>query len=289
MISSAMQARYKQAVVPILSFLIDMQLAISSWDALDEMVAAWVEHAYAEGEQKSLVSNGLAGLQFFLPRTVGRLKLSWKLAKIWQRLEPPLRVLPLSPLLVRGFAGAAVYMGFVAEAAALLIGFDCMLRSGELYNLKIGDITFLQNKAVLCLGQSKSGKRSGTSEMVVVESALAMTWLKKACRQAKKGEKLLFRGDRFFRKLFYELVQFFEVQGLLTVYSLRRGGATWNFLHHGSMEKTLLRGRWSSTSTARIYLQDATATVSHLQLTQAQRSQLLTASNNLTAEARQVK
>ena len=153
------------------------------------MVAAWVEHAYAEGEQKSLVSYGLAGMQFFLPQTVGKLKLSWKLAKVWQKLVPPLRVLPLSPVLVRGFAGAAAYMGFVAQA--LLIGFDCMLRSGELYSLKIGDITLLRNKAVLCLGQSKSGKRSGANEMVVVESSLAISWLKKVCRNAQKTRKHL--------------------------------------------------------------------------------------------------
>ena len=183
--------------------------------------------------------------------------------------------------MVRGFAGAAAHMGFVAEAAAFLVGFDCMLRSGELYNLKIEDITFLRNKAVLCLGQSKSGKRTGANEMVVVESSLAITWLKKACRNSTKTSKLLWRGERFFRKLFHELVQFFAVDGLLTVYSLRRGGATWNFLCHGSMEKTLLRGRWSSTSTARLYLQDATATVSHLQLSAAQRSQLNSASSFL--------
>ena len=38
------------------------------------------------------------------------------------------------------------------------------------------------------------------------------------------------------------------------------------------MEATLLRGRWVSTTTARIYLQDAAATLSHLQISDAQRS-----------------
>ena len=171
------------------------------------------------------------------------------------------------------FCGAAAHMGFINEATALLVGFDCMLRSGELYNRTVGNISFFQNKAVLCLGQSNAGKRSGANEMVVVESALAICWLQKACHQSHKTQKLLWRGERFFRRLFHELCSLFE----LTVYSLRRGGATWNFLHHGSMEKTLLRGRWASTSTARIYLQDATAIVSHLQLTAVQRSQLRSA------------
>ena len=202
---------------------------------------------------------------------MGKLKHSWKLAKVWQRLEPPLRVLPISPLLVLGFAGAAVAMGFSEEAAGLLVAFDAMLRSGELYNLRIADVQFLRRGAVLNLGQSKAGKRTGHSEMVVLESSIACKWLKKACFSRPKHALLLERGQTFFRKLFHALVAFFEVEGLMNVYSLRRGGATWDFLRHSSMERTLLRGRWASTSTARIYLQDAAAAVSHLSLTPEQR------------------
>ena len=266
MVSEQIQARYANAVVQVLWFLADMNNSDLTWDNFDEAICSWVEMAYAEGEHKTLVNFALAGLQFFLPACVGKLKQSWRLAKVWQRLEPPIRVLPISPLLVGAFAGAAIHMGFLSEGASLLIGFDCMLRSGELYNLCRKDITFLRDKAVLCLGKSKSGKRTGANELVVVESDCAVFWLRQACHRLEPADKLLFRGERFFRRLFYELISTLDVQGLLTVYSLRRGGATWNFLLHGSMEKTLLRGRWSSTSTARIYLQDAAAMVSHLQL-----------------------
>ncbi|CAE7184465.1 unnamed protein product, partial [Symbiodinium necroappetens] len=227
----------------------DMTLHSLSWNDLDEAICAWIEFAYSEGEHKSLVNFALAGLQFYLPACVGKLKQAWRLAKVWQRLEPPLRVLPLSPLLTSAFAGACVLMGFIGEAAGFLIGFDCMLRSGELYNLRRKDITFMRDKAVLSLGKSKTGKRTGANEMVVVESCVAVQWLREACSTLHPDDRLLFRGERFFRKLFHALVEFFETPGLLTVYSLRRGGATWNFLFHGSMEKTLLRGRWSSTST----------------------------------------
>ena len=262
MVSEKIQARYANAVMQVLVFFADMNTTHLTWTNFDEAVCSWIETAYAEGEHKTLVSFALAGLQFFLPTCVGKLKQSWRLAKVWQRLEPPVRVLPISPLLVGAFAGAAIHMGFLSEGASLLIGFDCMLRSGELYNLCRKDITFLRDKAVLCLGKSKSGKRTGTNELVVVESHCAVFWLRQACSRLTPADKLLFRGERFFRKLFYELIEALDI----TVYSLRRGGATWNFLLHGSMEKTLLRGRWSSTSTARIYLQDATATVGHLQL-----------------------
>ena len=170
-----------------------------------------------------------------------------------------------------GFAGTAVMLGYIPEAAGLLLAFDCMLRSGELYTLRVKDISFMRGKAVLNLGQSKAGKRTGHSEMVVCESRLAYKWAQRACQARSKNELLISRGPVFFRKLFHALIDYFQVEGLLTVYSLRRGGATWDFLQHQSMERTLLRGRWSSTSTARIYLQDAVATVSHLQLSAEQR------------------
>ena len=38
------------------------------------------------------------------------------------------------------------------------------------------------------------------------------------------------------------------------------------------MERTLLRGRWTSSSTARIYLQDTVATVANLTLTSLQKT-----------------
>ena len=43
-------------------------------------------------------------------------------------------------------------------------------------------------------------------------------------------------------------------------YSLRRGGATAHFLEHGSLDKTAVRGRWPSTKTARIYINEAVST-----------------------------
>ena len=261
-----MQSRYRRAVLVVLSFLTEARIQVSAWSELDSAVGIWLEYAYSEGEHKSLASDALAGLQHFVPQSVGLLKHSWKLAKVWQRLEPPVRVLPISPLLVLGFAGAALALGYMSEAALLLVGFDTMLRSGEMYSLRVKDVQFLRNRAVLNLGQSKTGKRTGHSEMVVVESAIACKWLRRACSNLPRDSAILTRGAVFFRKLFHCLVDFFDVDGLMNVYSLRRGGATWDFLRHSSLERTLLRGRWSSTSTARIYLQDATANVAHLSL-----------------------
>ena len=70
------------------------------------------------------------------------------------------------------------------------------------------------------------------------------------------------------------------------MYSFRRGGATWDFVVAQNIEQTLLRGRWASTSTARIYLQDAAATLSHLQITGDQKQYMRQLAQLLAAKAR---
>ena len=117
--------------------------------------------------------------------------------------------------------------------------------------------------------------------MVVVESSLAVKWLKKACQNKHPDDKVLEIGPYTFRRLFTEIKLLLVCPDSISVYSLRRGGATWSFLNHGSMERTLLRGRWSSSATARIYLQDAVAGVSDLKLGSEIRKNLRTYAKQL--------
>lgn len=270
LISGALLKRYQFVLVHIVNFLTECDLRVQCIDDLDEAISSWVEFIFSEGEAKGLASDGLASLQYHLPQAAGHLRMSWKLVKAWQKVEPPTRVIPLSPFLTRAFAGACVLAGKVAEAAAILMAFDGLLRPGEMYLVEARDLTFYPTKAVLTLRDTKTGKRKGAGEMVIINSRLANTWLRQACKNKPPHEPLLIDGPPAFRLLFRNLVNHFELSGLYAVYSLRRGGATWDFLLHQSMERTLLRGRWTSSSTARIYLQDTVATVANLTLTSLQ-------------------
>lgn len=258
--------RYQFALIQVTQFFADCGLVIAAIEDLDDAVCSWIEHIFFEGESKSLASDGLASIQFHLPTAIGNLRMSWKLAKAWQKIEPPERVVPISPLLTRAFAGACVQVGKFSEAACILTAFDALLRPGEIYLLQVRDISFYAHNAVITLRDTKTGKRRSSGEMVVVESHIALRFLRHACQGRPPGALLLPDGPPAFRQLFKNLVAHFRLVGLFAVYSLRRGGATYAFLMHGSMEKVLLRGRWSSTSTARIYIQDTIATVSQLKL-----------------------
>lgn len=115
-------------------------------------------------------------------------------------------------------------------------------------------------------------RKLNEEEMMVCESTIANVWLAQALAGKHDHDLLCNDKPEKLRRLFFGLLDHLGIPGQFSMYSFRRGGATWHFLSSQSLERTLLRGRWGSSSTARIYLQDAAATVSHLQLTDDQRS-----------------
>lgn len=243
----------------------------------------YLEYLFSEGFPKGYGSDGLAALQHFIPEVCGKLRHSWKLLKSWQKMEPPVRVLPISPLMVLAIGGACVRLGKLSSAAAIMLGFDTLLRPGELYKLQKRDVTWAGGRAVLTLRQTKTGQRKGTQEMVICHSWITNLWLSKVMQNKADSDLLLDCTPQALRDLFFAILGHLQIKGLFSMYSLRRGGATWHFLLHGSMEKTLLRGRWQSTSTARIYLQDAAATLAHLQISAQQTAYMNWLARSLTA------
>ena len=185
--------------------------------------------------------------------------------------------------MVLAMAGLCVRLGQVSAAAAFLVCFDGLLRPGELYNLTKSNITWAGGRAVLSLKQTKTGQRKNAEEMVVCESKITNLWLRAALRDKRPNDLLLDISPKDLRTLFFTLLSHLQVSGYFSMYSFRRGGATWHFLSHGSLEATLLKGRWISSSTARIYLQDAAATLSHLQISEANRLYMHRISQVLTA------
>lgn len=278
LVSPGIVLRYNKAVMSLLVFLSSQSLMPKSLLMVDAAIASYIEVCWAEGEAHSLCSDALAGLQYHLPIVRRYLHKSWKLLRAWQRAEPPNRAVPFSPVLLLGFAGACAAIGEIEAAAFLLVGFDTMARSGELFSILTKHVRFFQFRqtlrAVIMLENTKTSIRKNAREMLVVESRQAVLFLKLALKGKPPGMPMLNMTPERMRKLFNHLKQLFGISEHLQLYSLRRGGATWDFLSHGSMERTLLRGRWASSATARIYLQDAVASVSLLSLTKQQLARL---------------
>ena len=75
----------------------------------------------------------------------------------------------------------------------------------------------------------------------------------------KPGDTLLRRSAQGFRHCVMQCRDALGLETGVMPYSLRRGGATADFRHHGLFDKTIGRGRWGNAKTARIYINTAMA------------------------------
>ena len=73
---------------------------------------------------------------------------------------------PLTTTMVQGIAGGFAKHGWAQDAVGILVGFHCILRTGELLDLLVGDILFGSHVAILVLRDTKIGSRTGVHQEV---------------------------------------------------------------------------------------------------------------------------
>ncbi|CAK0803605.1 unnamed protein product, partial [Prorocentrum cordatum] len=268
-VAAVTRQRYDQARQHLRDFFNEQQLRPKRVQDVDQGVALYIEHVWRTGASLLAVNNVLAAVPFFSPSLSGKLKQRWKLQKTWLKLEPNARAMPMPPLLALAFAGAFCWRGLPRAGALLAVGYAGMLRSGEMIQLRRKDIRMFQRRmsAIVALRNTKTGQRDGRLELVMIRSRVAVKLLVQHVQQLPPDELILNIERGEFMRLFRRAV---VALGLtderVTLYSFRRGGATRDFLEHDSLELTLLRGRWASARSARIYVQDAVAALAELQL-----------------------
>ena len=239
---------------------------------LDDAISEWVQYEFEEGTPLHMVGDALSGLHHFEPYTRRRLPKSWRLYGIWRKFEVPCRAPPLTQDLTLALAGWCLLQDELTMAALLLLGFHCLLRTGELLAIRPCDFILDNDKGLVTLPSSKSGVRQNTRESVAlhdvstVETVKAMVELRTSLGYNKLP--CWDRSGTAFRNLFRQAVQALEIGHLgFRPYSLRRGGATFEMQAHGLMERTLIRGRWRNSNIARIYICDGLAMLPSLTMT----------------------
>ena len=168
-----------------------------------------------------------------------------------------MRAPPLPADVVLGIAGWLVGQGELAAAALVVTGFNCFLRTGELLSLRRAHVGYADSRlhGVLLLPWTKSGERTGAPESVVFNDPLVFRLLDLACAHVTEADRICPSSGSRFRHLFEAALQALQLDGRgYHPYSLRRGGATADFLEHGSATTAQLRGRWASLKVCRIYV-----------------------------------
>ena len=258
-------------------------------DFLDDEVAAYVEYLWQEGEGASKAHYTLAAIQFFVPPARRNLNLAWGLVGSWDRLELPARAPPLLVEALRAICGLCVSIGREDAALVMLVGFHCMLRSGEMAALTFGAFVLdvPAGRGAVNLGLTKSGKRVGKPETCTLSDAGLVRALARAGTGRLPGDRVLRGSPQQLRSLFTDSCKALQLSECgFKLYSIRRGAATEDFRRHGSLSRTVVRGRWENAKTARLYINEGVAMLCDIQLSAAQRQFMAEAAVSLRHFAR---
>ena len=168
-------------------------------------------------------------------------------------------------------AGWCLAHGHLVMAALLVLGFHCLLRSGELMLIRPCDILPESNRGLISLLSSKSGVRNNSRESVAIYDPVSLELARSMVSlQSSFGMQRVScwtRSGTAFGNLFREVLSQLGLAALgFRPYSLRRGGATYKMQLHGLMEKTSVRGRWKNSNFARLYICDGLSLLRSLQM-----------------------
>ena len=235
---------------------------------VDSLVSEHLEKLWSTGEGRSRANDTLAALQDFDPQLKHRLQLSWRLLKAWSTTEIPNRAPPLPVEALHAMVGYSICQGSPDFGLSLLIAFFGLLRTGEILALTNGDITMASSwqPAVLALGLTKGGKRTGASESVTLSAVEVLRPLYQWKVTHKRSSRLT-QAPHLWRKQFSDTIEALGWSEFhFRPYSLRRGGATFWFGRHANFDRLLQLGRWQAIKSARVYLNDGLAMMASLNL-----------------------
>ena len=234
-VQPATRQRYDKAVNGFLSFLKTNQVVLPSRrDLLDPLVCDYLEELWSSGQGRGLANDTLAGLQDFDAKIRGCLPGAWRLLKAWHVNEIPNRAPPFPDYIVHAMCGWAIFHGHGTFAVSLLVGFYGMLRTGELLGLRAQDFKSheSQRKLLISLGLTKSGKRAGAAESVVLGLDLPVNAVRHWLSLSRPSTPLA-KNPANWRSLFNQAIEALSLSSYgFRPYSLRRGGATWWFGKH---------------------------------------------------------
>ena len=269
-VQPATKRRYEAALNKFFDFLQYENLTLPKQKIkMDSLLSEYIEHLWSSGEGRALASDTVAGLQDLEPHLKGSLPTVWRLLKVWSQQELPNRAPPLPESVVHAIAGRAILKNEPEFALSVLVGFYGMMRTGEILSLNPKDVEAqgLQSPAVISLGMTKSGKRQGAAESITIsvfDVVRRLIQWKSASRKPLASSAASWRAQ--FAESLTELgLDKFEFRP----YSLRRGGATFWFAKHGSLDRLLIQGRWQAAKTARIYINSGLAAIAEMKLPMA--------------------
>ena len=266
-VQPATRARYDKALEGFFAYLRRSGQELPKDKAsMDGILTDFLEYLWSNGEGRAKASDTLAALQDSQPQLKGSLPASWRLLRAWNANELPSRAPPLPLDILEAMIGYSLFKGSPLFALSLLLGFHGLLRTGEILSITKGQVTVSSQArtAIISLGLTKSGKRQGAAESVTVHLYDAIRRLADWINSPHTSSQLCQSSAQWRTQFSHTLNQLGFSSLDFRPYSLRRGGATFYFRQHGSFDRLLIHGRWQTSKTARIYINEGLAILAEL-------------------------
>ena len=263
--------RYRRQVLRFFDYLDTYNIAWPrSPDEFDYVTGEYINHLYQDMDPYGYAGDFLSGIRRFLPRWRNHTQSAGQYFRNWRRSLSFRQALPLPADVILGIAGVALADGRPRVAVAFLVGYVGLLRTTELLNLTPSQLHFLRNDSsvVVSLPDSKGAKRQNNPEKVIISDPQIAKALAQVVRSLGPADSLVGMSAKDLAGLLKKYGSFLGIYDeRLTLYSLRRGGASWHFTTYQNLDATRMLGRWQWELTARLYIDGAAAELVNARLT----------------------
>ena len=246
-------------------------------DVVDKWLERAVELAYKRKERLYRVNLGLVAIQRAFHLSAPLLRGAWSAVRGWKTLKPSKSRIPITRYRLECLVVVALARGWAEEgwmrrrwigcALGWWLGFVCLLRPGEILNLRCQDVSLPEGQgveieelgAVVVIRQPKT-RRVWKEQFVTCKDPALVRWLSWWMADLKPSD-LLFGVSRYVLSRHFSralaLLGLDEVQ--YTLGSLRAGGCTDHFQRFRNLGELQFLGRWKQASTLQFYLHEAYA------------------------------
>ena len=234
-------------------------------EALDECLADYFHVMYDEneGKGKQKARDTLYGIEMYLPRVKGQLLIAGRVVNRWAKLHVAESYPPLTWDLAALVGVQLAAAGHFRFGVGAVLAFDCLLRVGELTNLRREDVAFPQDRRMgveyKITTLSVRVAKTGRNQSVTVVDPDVVALLRHVVAATKPGGLLFPGGSSRFRDAFKRACSALHLSPKYVPHSLRHGGATRLYLQGVRLEDIMVRGRWASSKSARTYIQASRA------------------------------
>ena len=252
---------------------------------IDEILWKYLAELYnkfdtAGQSGKTSATHTLNGLLHFQPKlNKSIMKHSFGMCEGWNNMKPSKPHPPLSWDVTIALVMTMISNNYIEHAIATLLAFDCYLRISEFCNLRVKEV-LLPNDARFSLsstnvpsqqGSWRQGPRTiltlpssktGVNQSVGIENQQIELVFNKYIHLKQKSDYVFSFNTSSYTKVFHSLLQALQLSGIpYTPHSLRHGGSSHHYQQHGAgaLEAIAFRGRWHSTESIRLYIQQSPA------------------------------